>query len=51
MPNERLTGENPFGLLTDYELSNLAAHLISAQRADYLHKVLATEVEGTRANA
>jgi hypothetical protein len=51
VPSERLTGENPFGLLTDYELSNLAAHLISAQRADYLHKVLAMEVEGTRANA
>jgi len=46
-----LRDENPFALLTDYELSNLAAHLISAQRTDYLHKVLAMEVEGTHANA
>jgi hypothetical protein len=51
VPSGRLTDENPFGLLTDYELSNLAAHLIAAQRTEYLHKVLATEVGGTRANA
>jgi hypothetical protein len=47
----RLRDENPFALLTDYELSNLAAHLISAQRAEYLHGILAVEVSGTRANA
>jgi hypothetical protein len=51
VPSGRLRDQNPFALLTDYELSNLAAHLISAQRAEYLHEVLAMEVEGTSANA
>src|SRR5215472_17067343 len=51
MPGRRLGDDNPFALLTDYELGNLAAHLISAQRAEYLHGILAVDVPGTRANA
>jgi hypothetical protein len=46
-----LSDENPFALLTEYELSNLAAHIISARQAEYLHRILAMEVRETRANA
>jgi hypothetical protein len=46
-----LSDKNPFALLTEYELSNLAAHLISAHQAEYLHRILAMEVRETRANA
>lgn len=51
MPGGSLSDENPFGLLSEYELSNLAAHLVSAGRTKYLHRILAMETRGTRANA
>lgn len=46
-----VTGRNPFASLAPYELGNLAAHLVSADQACLLHRVLAIETNPARSNA